>query len=394
MADVTTSPAAGMPNAAELGLLLGRAGRTSCWWRTAPARPGRSRATASAAPGIGWSASHTTPSRSSTHVTGGMVTAGRLPTPGCRDGRGRFGGRPSARMDRGPLPALPRHPLRPRRRRPRPGDQPALRRHRRRPAGRAGRPRPAQRRADRPARRRGRRATATTSPATCSPPGRPRACSSPTTARPSPSTAWPTPTTPAWPAHTTGVIGALELSPPGTDILPHEHTTPKAKSDRLDLLRPCRANTLGHLGPVAGQGPDRPAAGRHRADRRRRRRRGRGAHRVGRRRPQRLRRHRRGRRRPAGGHRRRPPPLRDLARLPAEREAADGDAGDAATPRLPGRAGRGRADRARHPPARRRPARPGSTSSPPSTRGSSRSARRRPACPSPPPCSRPARCAR
>ena len=42
--------------------------------------------------------------------------------------------------------------------------------------------------------------------------------------------------------HTTGVIGALELSPPGADILPHEHTTPKAKSDRLDLLRSCRAN--------------------------------------------------------------------------------------------------------------------------------------------------------
>jgi uncharacterized protein (DUF1015 family) len=42
---------------------------------------------------------------------------------------------------------------------------------------------------------------------------------------------------------TTGVIGALELSPPGTDILPHEHTTKKAKSDRLDLLRSCRANT-------------------------------------------------------------------------------------------------------------------------------------------------------
>jgi uncharacterized protein (DUF1015 family) len=41
---------------------------------------------------------------------------------------------------------------------------------------------------------------------------------------------------------TTGVIGALELSPPGTDILPHEHTTKKAKSDRLDLLRSSRAN--------------------------------------------------------------------------------------------------------------------------------------------------------
>jgi uncharacterized protein (DUF1015 family) len=42
--------------------------------------------------------------------------------------------------------------------------------------------------------------------------------------------------------HTTGVIGALELNPPGSDILPHEHTTPKAKSDRLDMLRACRAN--------------------------------------------------------------------------------------------------------------------------------------------------------
>ena len=41
---------------------------------------------------------------------------------------------------------------------------------------------------------------------------------------------------------TTGVIGALELSPPGTDILPHEHTTKKAKSDRLDLLRSSRCN--------------------------------------------------------------------------------------------------------------------------------------------------------
>nr|MBO2502165.1 DUF1015 domain-containing protein [Thermoanaerobacterales bacterium] len=43
--------------------------------------------------------------------------------------------------------------------------------------------------------------------------------------------------------HTTGVLGALELTPPGTDILPHEHTTPKARSDRLDMLRSCKANT-------------------------------------------------------------------------------------------------------------------------------------------------------
>ena len=44
------------------------------------------------------------------------------------------------------------------------------------------------------------------------------------------------------PRHTTGVIGALDLRPSGADLLPHEQTTPKARSDRLDLLRACRAN--------------------------------------------------------------------------------------------------------------------------------------------------------
>lgn len=46
------------------------------------------------------------------------------------------------------------------------------------------------------------------------------------------------------PAHTTGVIGALELVEPGpgTEVMPHEQTTPKAKSDRLEMLRSCRAN--------------------------------------------------------------------------------------------------------------------------------------------------------
>lgn len=48
---------------------------------------------------------------------------------------------------------------------------------------------------------------------------------------------------------TLGVIGALGLEAPGTgDVLPHEHTTPKAKSDRLDLLRATRAN----LSPIWG----------------------------------------------------------------------------------------------------------------------------------------------
>lgn len=48
---------------------------------------------------------------------------------------------------------------------------------------------------------------------------------------------------------TTGVLGALGLERPGEgDVLPHERTTPKAKSDRLDLLRATRAN----LSPVWG----------------------------------------------------------------------------------------------------------------------------------------------
>ncbi len=49
---------------------------------------------------------------------------------------------------------------------------------------------------------------------------------------------------------TTGVIGALGLPDPGHegDILPHEQTLPKPKSDRLDLLRATRAN----LSPIWG----------------------------------------------------------------------------------------------------------------------------------------------
>jgi uncharacterized protein (DUF1015 family) len=45
------------------------------------------------------------------------------------------------------------------------------------------------------------------------------------------------------PRQTLGVIGALVLEPPGQGILPHEETTPKAKSDRLELIRATHANT-------------------------------------------------------------------------------------------------------------------------------------------------------
>ena len=45
------------------------------------------------------------------------------------------------------------------------------------------------------------------------------------------------------PVHTLGLLGALTLSRPDEgEILPHEFTTKKAKSDRLDLLRGTRAN--------------------------------------------------------------------------------------------------------------------------------------------------------
>lgn len=51
------------------------------------------------------------------------------------------------------------------------------------------------------------------------------------------------------PRQTAGVIGALGVEPPGDgDVLPHERTMPKPKSDRLDLLRATRAN----LSPVWG----------------------------------------------------------------------------------------------------------------------------------------------
>ena len=62
------------------------------------------------------------------------------------------------------------------------------------------------------------------------------------------------------PRQTVGLIGAMELATPGTavgegasgarnsDVLPHERTTPKAKSDRLDLLRATRTN----VSPVWG----------------------------------------------------------------------------------------------------------------------------------------------
>lgn len=60
--------------------------------------------------------------------------------------------------------------------------------------------------------------------------------------------------------HTTGVLGALTLRPPGEagpgeqPILPHEFTTPKAKSDRLQLTRATATNlsAVWGLSPAPG----------------------------------------------------------------------------------------------------------------------------------------------
>jgi len=50
------------------------------------------------------------------------------------------------------------------------------------------------------------------------------------------------------PRSTTGVLGALALDNADGGIMPHERTLPKAKSDRLELLRATRAN----LDPIWG----------------------------------------------------------------------------------------------------------------------------------------------
>jgi uncharacterized protein (DUF1015 family) len=56
------------------------------------------------------------------------------------------------------------------------------------------------------------------------------------------------------PRQTTGILGALELEPPGKGILPHEHTTAKDKADRFDLIRQVRANLspIWVLSPTTG----------------------------------------------------------------------------------------------------------------------------------------------
>ncbi len=88
------------------------------------------------------------------------------------------------------------------------------------------------------------------------------------------------------PARTLGVIGALALSRPDEGaILPHEHTTPKAKTDRLDLLPRHLRQPLRRLGPLPRHRADRPDRAPGPAPRRVDRRRRRGPRHLGRRRP-------------------------------------------------------------------------------------------------------------
>ena len=70
-----------------------------------------------------------------------------------------------------------------------------------------------------------------------------------TTSRRSRSTACASPTPPARPRDLVGVLGGLEVVDEGAGgVLPHERTTPKASTDRLDLTRATNAN----LSPVWG----------------------------------------------------------------------------------------------------------------------------------------------
>ena len=61
------------------------------------------------------------------------------------------------------------------------------------------------------------------------------------------------------------MIGALALPEPGADdVLPHERTLPKAKSDRLALLRETRVNVDPIWGLTLGTGLTNRLERRHR----------------------------------------------------------------------------------------------------------------------------------
>ena len=72
------------------------------------------------------------------------------------------------------------------------------------------------------------------------------------------------------PRETVGVIGALEVVDEGAGgVLPHERTTPKAKTDRLDLTRATERQPLAGVGAVTDGRSHGPAARARRGRRRR-----------------------------------------------------------------------------------------------------------------------------
>ena len=130
--------------ALELGLLVGQPAPTSCWWRTARARPRpaagrrpRPRRRSARRPATRRRRGRGPRSRAGDGAQAGSANRSAATRPGDTSANGverpangsaRAGGLRG--WTRGPLPALPRHPLRPRRGRPRTRHQPALRRHR------------------------------------------------------------------------------------------------------------------------------------------------------------------------------------------------------------------------------------------------------------------------
>ena len=154
--------------------------------------------------------------------------------------------------------------------------------------------------------------------------------------------------------NTVGVLGALEVVDPGKgEVLPHERTTPKARTDRLDLTRATEANLSAIWGLSLAAGlssvlaePGEPI-GELVDDA------GRAPHVRAPRRPDPHGRRGDGRRRRAGGHRRRPPSLRGGPHLPGRAAGAHGRRARSLGPHagLHRRAGRGAARRPGHPPA-------------------------------------------
>ena len=247
-AEVSTSASvAGMPNPWSLATFSATVGAELLVMNTTRLPAARSSATALAAPAIGVSASHRTPSRSSTQV----IAARHYGVP-------RFepftGLRYAADLPLDDLISPPYDVIDD-------DERMRLEARSRYNSVHVELPRPRV------------RSTAYAAARSLLDQWRATGCWSRTTRPRSTGTAWSSPTSTGARAHTTGVLGALELSKPGEgDVLPHERTMPKPKDDRLDLLRAARPTVAG-VGSLHGTRPGQADCRRHRAARRRGRRR-------------------------------------------------------------------------------------------------------------------------